>query len=729
MASAWGAWVHTDDWRCGVNAWVVSETSTAATIRVQNIFENVYLIGSRSGNSVRCSCDGATRSADMPLGTNYGHTGQKVIKTEDFTVSKRDSARNVSCGATIVVSSGSSGTSSASVSVRIGAISYSKPADPSSCAAVREGDSKVSVTWVNGATDTLTPRTATLVERSTDGGDFAQIASVGKDVENYTDNGTEQNHIYSYRVRAQGSGGYSNYSTSESIYTTPAAPLSAVATKVMMSTVRVSADTSNVKSAVGYEVEASENGGDWYRVATVDFFPITTEIAGVAIFRVRSVNGDLKSGWTESNEIATITPPLAPNVTGLPEVAAIESEQTVRWVPNHPDTSEQTSAQVEFTKDGSVQTVDIGSELSCTVPQSLMSSAGVVSVRVRTKGLDPSWGAWSSPVTMSVAVPPSVVTTSPASDGAVIESLPMTVSWTAVDSTGVSEQVITLKDSDGTVLWTATVPSSIRSFDIPYRLDNMKQYSITLTVRGGSSLTASSVRTFATDYAEPDVPYSYIEVNTSNFSTSITVNDGKEPGSGKPDAKSFTVTRILPDGTRWVVARNLLDGQQATDPLPPLNVDFSYEVVAISDMGTQSVLTTDAYVDSDGSEVFSFGPDAMEALVLQFDANASISSERTGELFRFAMGSGSTGLPTFYADGELSVSGRRSYVVFGKEDFNRARNIARSQKAASCWYRDAYGGRAFVHPSFGFSYAAGKYDAFDVTANLTECVFEEPWNA
>lgn len=729
MASAWGAWVHTDDWRCGVNAWVVSETSTAATIRVQNIFENVYLIGSRSGNSVRCSCDGTTRSADMSLGTNYGHTGQKVIKTEDFTVAKRDSARNVSCGATIVVSSGSAGTSSASVSVRIGAISYSKPADPSSCAAVREGDSKASVTWSNGATTALAPRTATLVDRSTDGGDFAQIASVGKDAANYTDNGIEANHSYTYRVRAQGNGGYSNYSTSESIYTTPAAPLSVDVSKVQATTVRIAADVSNVNTATAYDIEVSKDGGAWERVSTVEDLPATADVSGRAKFRVRSTRGELQSAWTESDEITTIVPPLAPKVSGLPSVAATGSSQTVAWVPNHPDGTAQSAAQVEFTKGGSTQTVDVTDAKSCTVPSSLMASPSTVSVRVRTKGLDPSWGAWSSPVTMSVAVPPSVVITSPASDGAVIESLPMTVSWTAVDSTGVSEQVITLKDSGGTVLWTATVPSSIRSFDIPYRLDNMKQYSITLTVRGGSSLTASSVRTFATDYAEPDVPYSYIEVNTSNFSTSITVNDGKEPGSGKPDAKSFTVTRILPDGTRWVVARNLLDGQQATDPLPPLNVDFSYEVVAISDMGTQSVLTTDAYVDSDGSEVFSFGSDAMEALVLQFDANASINSERTGELFRFAIGSGSTGLPTFYADGELSVNGRRSYVVFGKEDFNRARNIARSQKAASCWYRDAYGGRAFVHPSFGFSYATGKYDAFDVTANLTECVFEEPWNA
>lgn len=729
MASAWGAWVHTDDWRCGVNAWVVSETSTAATIRVQNIFENVYLIGSRSGNSVRCSCDGTTRSADMSLGTNYGHTGQKVIKTEDFTVAKRDSARNVSCGATIVVSSGSAGTSSASVSVRIVAISYSKPADPSSCAAVREGDSKASVTWSNGATTALAPRTATLVDRSTDGGDFAQIASVGKDAANYTDNGIEANHSYTYRVRAQGNGGYSNYSTSESIYTTPAAPLSVDVSKVQATTVRIAADVSNVNTATAYDIEVSKDGGAWERVSTVEDLPATADVSGRAKFRVRSTRGELQSAWTESDEITTIVPPLAPKVSGLPSVAATGSSQTVAWVPNHPDGTAQSAAQVEFTKGGSTQTVDVTDAKSCTVPSSLMASPSTVSVRVRTKGLDPSWGAWSSPVTMSVAVPPSVVITSPASDGAVIESLPMTVSWTAVDSTGVSEQVITLKDSGGTVLWTATVPSSIRSFDIPYRLDNMKQYSITLTVRGGSSLTASSVRTFATDYAEPDVPYSYIEVNTSNFSTSITVNDGKEPGSGKPDAKSFTVTRILPDGTRWVVARNLLDGQQATDPLPPLNVDFSYEVVAISDMGTQSVLTTDAYVDSDGSEVFSFGSDAMEALVLQFDANASINSERTGELFRFAIGSGSTGLPTFYADGEMSVNGRRSYVVFGKEDFNRARNIARSQKAASCWYRDAYGGRAFVHPSFGFSYAAGKYDAFDVTANLTECVFEEPWNA
>lgn len=721
MASAWGAWVHTDDWRCGVNAWVVSETSTTATIRVQNIFENVYLIGSRSGNSVRCSCDGATRSADMSLGTNYGHTGQKVIKTEDFTVAKKDSARNVSCGATIVVGSGSAGTSSASVSVRIGAISYSKPADPSSCAAVREGDSKASVTWSNGATTALAPRTATLVDRSTDGGDFAQIASVGKDAANYTDNGIEANHSYTYRVRAQGNGGYSNYSTSESIYTTPAAPLSVDVSKVQATTVRIAADVSNVNTATAYDIEVSKDGGVWELVSTVEDFPATADVSGRAKFRVRSTRGELQSAWTESDEITTIVPPLAPKVSGLPSVAATGSSQTVAWVPNHPDGTAQSAAQVEFTKGGSTQTVDVTDAKSCTVPSSLMASPSTVSVRVRTKGLDPSWGAWSPPVAMAVAVPPSAAITNPPSDGTVIDALPLTVAWTVSDATGVSEQVLALKDSGGNTLWSATVPSDARSFQMPYRVDNLERYSLSLMVRGGSSLAVTVTRTFETDYKEPASPTADVEVDRGGLSVEVTVHEGHEDGA--PPTASFDVARVLADGARWTVASGLTDSQVCVDPLPPLNVDFSYEVVATSDMDTQSVLAVPFRIRS-GEAAFNFGQSAGACETFAYDQEWSHSVSRSTALYDFADGGEAGGLPVAYTSTTVSSTRRQGMRCVDVDQLRRVQALAASHGV--CWFRDLYGGRARC--AFSFDMSAGvPYDLLKISATMTEVRFREAW--
>lgn len=721
MASAWGAWVHTDDWRCGVNAWVVSETSTAATIRVQNIFENVYLVGSRSGNSVRCSCDGATRSADMSLGTNYGHTGQKVVKTEDFTVAKRDAARNVSCGATIVVSSGSAGTSSASVNVSVKAISYSKPADPSSCAAVRESDSKSSVTWVNGETGSLTPRSATLVERSTDGGAFAQIASVGKDAANYADNGISANHAYAYRVRAQGAGGYSGYSTSWTIHTTPAAPLSVNITKTSGTNVRVSADTSNVNSASEYEVEVSENGGAWSHVATTDSFPISAGASGRAKFRVRSVRGDLKSAWVESAEVTTIVPPLAPMVTGLPGVAATGSSQAVSWVPNHPDGTAQTAAQVEVTANGSTTTVDLTTDRTYRIPATAMANAGTVSVRVRTKGLDPSWGTWSDTLSMEVAVPPSVAITNPGVDGRVVESLPLTAAWTASDATGISEQTLRLLDASGRELWRQTVPTDLRSLQVPYRMSNKSSYTLTLAVRGGSSLQVTATRAFATDYLEPAVPLADVELDGESLSVAVTVHEGAEEGA--PPTVSFDVARVAPDGTRWTVATGLTDSQRCVDPLPPLNVDFSYEVVATSDMDTQSVIAVPFRIRS-GEAAFNFGQSAGACETFAYDQEWSHSVSRSTALYDFADGGEAGGLPVAYTSTTVSSARRQGMRCVDVDQMRRVQALAASHGV--CWYRDLYGGRARC--AFSFDMSAGvPYDLLKLSATMTEVRFREAW--
>lgn len=50
------------------------------------------------------------------------------------------------------------------------------------------------------------------IERSTDGENFAQIATTGPNVEAYTDSGLSPGIRYWYRIRAANSAGYSGYS-------------------------------------------------------------------------------------------------------------------------------------------------------------------------------------------------------------------------------------------------------------------------------------------------------------------------------------------------------------------------------------------------------------------------------------------------------------------------------------------------------------------------------------
>ena len=71
--------------------------------------------------------------------------------------------------------------------------------------------------------------------------------------------------------------------------------------------------------------------------------------AGTVRYRARAVKSGLKGPWTESNEVTTICPPLAPSIRGVRAAYATGSTATLEWVPNHPDGSAQTSAEVQVT--------------------------------------------------------------------------------------------------------------------------------------------------------------------------------------------------------------------------------------------------------------------------------------------------------------------------------------------------------------------------------------------
>lgn len=535
MATGYGNFVSGSGygWRVQVVVNTASETATTITYNVYGQFYNEHRIlsfanGSVSGGGQSRSWDGSTRNL------NSGNPGTTNFASYSVTLSKGSSARTETFSARFQVTGGyGNGTSNASVGVTVPAITYSAPNAPSNCSASRASDTQATVTWTNGSTSTTQPRTAVLVERQTDSGSWVQVASLSASATNYTDNGISADHRYAYRVRSQGNGGTSGYSTSGYIYTTPAAPTSVTAAKESTSSVTLSAEGLPAW-AEGYEVErTADGGGSWDSVGTADTFPWTdaSAPAGTIRYRVRSYRGDLYSAYVESNSITTITPPLAPTVQALPSVVATGSTLTVQWTPNHPDGSAQEQAQVEYTiGSGSAQTATVqGAATSYRLPASATSSAGTVSVRVRTHGLDDEWGAWSAAQTVRVAVPPSASITVPPIDGARVGSLPLTVEWDASDATGISSQSIALLDSAGRTLYSASLGASERELvldDSTYLLDNATDYSLRLTVRSGSSLTTTVARSFSTSFAEPARPDAGLSVDTSDLSAAVTVYAG-----------------------------------------------------------------------------------------------------------------------------------------------------------------------------------------------------------
>lgn len=731
MATGYGNFVSGSGygWRVQVVVNVASESATQITFNVYGQFYNEHRIlsfanGSVSGGGQSRSWDGSTRNL------NGGNPGTTNFASYSVTLSKGSSARTETFSARFQVTGGyGNGTSNASVGVTVPAITYSAPNAPSNCSASRNSDTQATVTWSNGSTSTTQPRTAVLVERQTDSGSWVQVASLSASATNYTDNGISADHRYAYRVRSQGNGGTSGYSTSGYIYTTPAAPSSVTAAKDSASSVTLSAEGLPAW-AEGYEISrTADGGGSWQTVGTADTFPWTdaSAPAGTIRYRVRSYRGELYSAYVESNGITTITPPLAPTVQALPSVVATGSTVTVQWTPNHPDGSAQEQAQIEYTVgSGSPQTATVqGAVTSYRLPASATSSAGTVSVRVRTHGLDDEWGAWSAAQTVRVAVPPSVAITSPATDGSIVDALPVTFAWTASDSTGVSSQTFELIFGGRTVL-TRQLSGSARSLELTdsdYLFSNLTGYSVRLTVRGGSSLSTAAVRTFQTDWEEPAVPNAYVEYG-DGLSCAVTVIPGDDEGGELPPPASFSVVRLLPDGSQWLVADALADGQQALDLLPPLNVDFSYLVTAYAETGVSSTQELPAHVDSCGMEAFNFGPGASIALLMGYNASGSESADHGGTLYDFATGDGS--LPLFYPTGALTGSASRSYAVTSRERANRVRSLSREYPEA--WFRDFDGNRMLCKAAFSISLVQGSRDVRTIDVTMDECEFEEASN-
>ena len=727
MATATGNQVH--HWVAYVDASVTSETTTTATVTCKVYWHALswYYNYYGNGHGVIGTTTGST--VNTTLNSNSDPSVYQLITSTTKTYDKGTSSQSVTCKAVVSMTGDSTGTrngtSTASVSVTIPALDISAPNAPSGCSATRNSDTKATVSWTNGSTTTTRPRTATLVERSVDGGSWAQIASASSTATSYTDNGISANHRYRYRVRASNTAGKSSYSTSGYIYTTPAAPTSVTVSKTDASAVQVSI-VGAAPYASAYDVAVTTDGGaTWDTIAQPSSMPYidANAPAGTVQYRVRAVRGSLASAWTTSNTLVTITPPLAPTITTPPpNPTELGATVTAGWTPNHPDGTAQSAAQVRVTPpSGTSTTHDVSGD--ATTYSVDCSTAGTWQVQVRTKGLDPDWGAWSDVTSWGVYAAPAVVITSPASDGDTLDELPVVVTWTVTDPTGVSSQTVTLSDDNGAV-YSATVGNSARSLSIgsdAASIANLTTYSVTVRVTGGSGLATSAVREFGTDWAPPVSPTATVQVDEDAMAASVTVFSGEDSETA-PETASLMVTRIGADGSRWVVGSELASGDTVTDPLPPLGVEYSYEVTASAATGATSTVTYTETIQT-GCWAFNCSQAAALVHVLRHNPTSSWSMEHGGSSYHFADGGAGDGLPVFYPTDTRDQSGALSFHAIDSEDVDIVRD--RSMAHPVMWLRDPFGHRWRAHVVPSYSREVGPY--WKLSMRWDAVRWEEAW--
>lgn len=93
--------------------------------------------------------------------------------------------------------------------------SVTAPTAPTNLSATAASSSQIDLAW----TDNSSNEDGFKIERSTDGTNFSQIATVGSNTVSYSSTGLSANTTYYYRVRAYNTGGDSNYSNTASATT------------------------------------------------------------------------------------------------------------------------------------------------------------------------------------------------------------------------------------------------------------------------------------------------------------------------------------------------------------------------------------------------------------------------------------------------------------------------------------------------------------------------------
>ena len=160
----------------------------------------------------------------------------------------------------------------------------SVPTAPVGMTATVQSSHSVALAW----TDTATTETGYLLERSVDGGSYAQLASLTANSKAFVDSAVGDGHVYGYRIAAFNGTGSSASAVSNTATIALALPTSFIANAATGQSVALQwAD--NSLSETGYQLERSTGSGDFVTVATLaaNSTSFTDSVADGATYQYR----------------------------------------------------------------------------------------------------------------------------------------------------------------------------------------------------------------------------------------------------------------------------------------------------------------------------------------------------------------------------------------------------------------------------------------------------------
>ena len=475
---------------------------------------------------------------------------------------------------------------------------------------------------------------------------------------------------YNYKVRCRAVRGkehsaWSEYSSDQG--TQPSASKGWEFIKALTPT-SVEVNWYGVKNATTYEIEYTTekryfDSSNQVQSLTVDatLHWSHAEITGLEtgkewFFRMRAVNDNGHSAWTEIKSIVLGKAPIAPTTWSSTTTCVVGEPLILYWVHNAEDGSSQKYAELELTIDGRIETHTIENttneeEKDKTSSYSIDTSSYVegtkIQWRVRTSGITNTYGDWSIQRTVDIYAPPTLELSVTDVNGTLLETLtsfpfyisgiagPNTqnaigyhLSIIANESYETIDQIGNVKMvNQGEAIYSKffdtsenlVVEMSANNID----LENNISYKVNCVVSMNSGLTAENSSEFTVAWTDEQYePNAEIGFNEDDISTYIRPYCEDNEGN-LIEGVMLSVYRREFDGSFTELATNInnMTNTYITDPHPAL--DYArYRIVAISS-STGAV----SYYDMPGY------PIGETSLIIQWDEQWStfnISNEIDG---------------------------------------------------------------------------------------------------
>lgn len=395
------------------------------------------------------------------------------------------------------------------------------------------------------------------------------------------------------------------------------------------------------KTEVYLQWEASKNADsyDIQYTTNIDYFDSANDVQSINsvegtkyfvtnlgsgdeyFFRVRAVNENGESGWTEPVAIIIGTKPAAPRTWSSTTTVISGEELTLYWYHNSEDESTQSKAEIEMTINGvttteTVETPDIEGEdnddkrMYYTLPTTGFVEGATILWRVRTAGATGEYGDWSIQRTVTVYAQPVLSIAVPS----VLTCFPLDISGLAgpdtqtpvgyhisVKSNNYYETLDNIGDdmivSVGDEVYSKYIDTS-KQLDISLSasdldLQNNMSYTVTVVVSMNSGLTAEDSRTFTVAWTD-ELYEPNAEIGYDKSTYTMLIRPYCKDGDGNLlDDITLSIYRREYNGKFTEIMSGLDNKIQTyvTDPHPAL--DYArYRIIARSEV-TGSISYTD----------------------------------------------------------------------------------------------------------------------------------------